>query len=791
MTFRISFIVPLLLAVSTIASSLLIYLDSKRVAENNIRSDVLSQVKMDITRLQNILYNRLTEKDNSYQDARLNLSVTAMVPIIRTLILADENDKILLANRYTLEGSIASRSVNGFDRAIAQKTKLQNIPVVRFLKKNDTILHGYYPVILQLESSYGKPTKRVGVLFTEVNIGSKLSAAYREAAIRSLEFAGVMLFVSVLVAFLLHHLISRRLQILNMASREFAAGKLDTQVNLKGKDELALLGNTFDEMALRIKEDIHRREVDELELRKLNDSLEDRVAERTALLNEAQSIGHIGNWNWDVSSGDLSWSDEIFRIFGYQPGEIQPTYERFMSMIHPDDVARIKKSEQEAFSKGKRHSIDHRIILLNGEERWVHEEAIACLNSQGETVSLSGTVQDITDRKIIENNLIDAKNEAERSNEAKSVFLSHMSHELRTPLNAILGFAQILELDSKSDQQSGFINEITVAGNHLLGLITELLDLGRIEAGRIMIVMESIHLDDVIHEAVKMTRSMMEQNDLSFNLLCESGYQVIADNIRLRQVLVNLLSNAAKYNRKGGSISLSCKQDKDVIKIIITDTGIGIAEQNLPKLFTPFERAGAEFSGVDGTGIGLALSKQLVELMNGRIGVESRQEEGSTFWVELPVAKQMKIHPNKPGNVMLKISDNLHILYIEDNVANVRVVETLLGQFNQLKVISACNGNYGIELARELLPDIILLDIKLPDINGYQVLSMLRNMKITKNIPVIALSADALPLDIERGLEAGFDGYLTKPVELNRLIEVLNKFAGVKKSSFSLPGKKE
>ena len=779
MTIRISLIVPLILIASSILSSILVYVDSKKEAEENIHKEVLSSVKLDVSRLQNILYNLLTERKDGLIDARLNLSVTAMDPLIKSLFLIDENNKIILANRYALEGATITKIIKSFDQFVAQKIKHQNTPYIGFLKDNKNILHGYYPITLNLEDASGLPSKKVGVLFMEVNIKTKLAIAFNEAANRAVKFSVIMLIAAILVAVLLHKIISQRLSILSKASKLLAVGKLDAQVNLQGRDEIAQLGKTFDEMALQIKEDINLQKIAAKKLSAFNEELEKRVLERTALLSDAQSIVHIGNWSWDVASGKIEWSDEIFKIFGYKPNEFVPSYDRFISTIHPHDVDEVKKSVKNALDKGDEYKIDHRILLPNSEERWVHERARVKIDEQGNTIGLSGTIQDITERKLIENNLRETKNEAVRLSETKSDFLSQMSHELRTPMNAILGFSQLLNMQSLSEKQHSFVDEIDVAGKHLLALISDLLDLSHIEAGRTLVVLEKINLRDVISEAAKITESLILENESSLNLNCDSDYKVIADVIRLRQVLVNLLSNAAKYNKKGNEIKVTCSIHEENIKVSVIDKGIGIDSKMMHKLFLPFERVGAEYTGIDGSGIGLTLSKQLIELMHGKIGVESTLGQGSTFWIEIPIAKQRNVNVE---NININNEGNIcNILYIEDNIPNMRVIEEMLGYFDQIKLMSAHSGNYGIELAKEYKPDVILLDINLPDINGYQVLNVLRDNDYTKDIPVIAISVDSMPLDIENGLDAGFDDYLLKPIELDRLVSALNKFGNCRR----------
>jgi len=750
----------------------LVYTDSKRQAETNIRKEVIVQTKLDISRLQNVLYNRLTEKSTNFEEARLNLSVAALDPMIRTLLLTDEHNRIIVANRYLHEGNMVTQVIKWYDQSIAQHVKHSNTLAMDYLPSDDTLLQGYFPVVLQLESEQGMPTKRIGILYVEVSIANKLAAAFNNAANQSLSFAGFMLVISLLVAWLLHQLISKRLNRLGDAAAQLAAGNLDARTSLSSKDELGQLGRAFDDMAARIKSDIQRRQQAEENLRELNETLEERVNERTEQLQEAQRIGHIGNWSWDIASGNIYWSDEIYRIFGYNPDEITPTYERFIETVHPDDVASVKRSEQEAISQGKRHSLDHRIILPTGDERWVHEEAIASFDYAGKPIRLSGTVQDVTERKITEHNLRQAKEEAEQASKAKSVFLSRMSHELRTPLNAILGFAQILQMDTITAEQQNHVGEIIQAGNHLLALISELLDLSRIEAGRLLVVMETINLHEVVAEAINLTHGLMERNQLQLHWTCSEDYNVIADKIRLRQVLVNLLSNATKFNKIGGAISVQCESRDGKIRISIIDTGVGIRPEHMQKLFLPFERMDAEYSGIDGSGIGLALSKQIIELMNGTIGTDSKPGEGSTFWVELQSNDQSTLSDPQLSQ-RPNFDAGCQVLYIEDNISNLRVVEAILRHYPKLKLMSANNGCFGLELANDYIPDVILLDINLPDMSGYDILKALRQSAPTNNIPVIALSADAMPVDIERGLAAGFNEYLTKPIDANKLIDAL------------------
>jgi signal transduction histidine kinase/ActR/RegA family two-component response regulator/putative methionine-R-sulfoxide reductase with GAF domain len=376
--------------------------------------------------------------------------------------------------------------------------------------------------------------------------------------------------------------------------------------------------------------------------------------------------------------------------------------------------------------------------------------------------------------------------EADRANQAKSEFLSRMSHELRTPLNAILGFGQLLQMDPLAPRQSESVGHIVRAGRHLLGLINEVLEISRIEAGHLQLSLEPVPVYETLRQAIELIRPLATGLGASVRAEpIDERLHVLADRQRLQQVLLNLLSNAVKYNRPEGTVDVTCAPGADNrLRIEVTDTGEGIAPDKLARLFTPFDRLGAEASSVEGTGLGLTLSKTLVEAMGGTLDVESRPGAGSTFSVELarvpgPAAiadASRRLDQPSAGDAQQQART---ILYIEDNLSNLRLVEALLRRRPGVTVLSAMQGRVGLELARAHHPDLILLDRHLPDGSGDQVFLDLRNDPATRDIPVVILSADATAGGRRRLLDAGVHAYLTKPLDVHALLAVIDEALGV------------
>jgi len=397
----------------------------------------------------------------------------------------------------------------------------------------------------------------------------------------------------------------------------------------------------------------------------------------------------------------------------------------------------------------------------------------------GKDLCLLTMMVDITARKYAEEEMRKARNEAEKANLAKSEFLSRMSHELRTPMNSILGFAQLMSMGELNPAHKKGVNHIISSGTHLLTLINEILDISRIEAGRITLSLEPVQLSSVIHEMIDIIQPNASKRNLrvEFEQSPSNLLYVKADRQRLKQVLLNLINNAVKYNREEGSVTLRTElhqvfaPDATMVRVSVTDSGVGISQEEFSKLFLPFERIGAERSDTEGTGLGLAVVKKLMDVMGGTVGVESVVGKGSTFWIELPQAegmeKQIARALEASEKDMISREKKGTILYIEDNISNADLVHEILENHRPaIQLVTSMYGSQAVKLASEIHPDLILLDLDLPDMHGSQVLAKLKEDNETCQIPVAIISADAMPQMVEQLMLAGAEDYLTKPLDI-------------------------
>jgi PAS domain S-box-containing protein len=428
----------------------------------------------------------------------------------------------------------------------------------------------------------------------------------------------------------------------------------------------------------------------------------------------------------------------------------------------------------------------------DGSRVWFNAYPTPLFSADGKLLGGINMMLDITERKrldqiVLENNieLKKAKYLADKANLAKSQFLSNMSHELRTPLNAILGFAQLIEASNPppSASQKRSIEQVLQAGWYLLNLINEILDLTLIESGKLSLSIEPVSIADLLLECKTIIEPSARARNLTLDFPeLDDSLHVIADQIRLKQILINLLSNAVKYNREKGKVVVTCSESTEQhLRIAIADTGVGLTPEHIAQLFQPFNRLGRERGPEEGTGIGLVMTKRLTELMGAKINVDSTVGEGTVFWFELERLTQNRINPKNRSShneraLKSLVDENIKhtLLYVEDNPANLMLVEDMIASYPNVTLLSARDGYQAIEIARLAQPDVILMDIHLPGIDGTEVLKMLAKDPLTTHIPVIALSAHAIPRDIESGLRAGFFRYITKPIKLNELMTAIS-----------------
>ena len=561
---------------------------------------------------------------------------------------------------------------------------------------------------------------------------------------------------------------------------------------------------------------IQARELEERErqLRESNQSLARHVELLSASEERFRSLVEtIPDIVYKVdASGHFSFINAAIVQLGYQPNELLGRH--FSELLHPEDaetasaervLPSLEKGEPAPAPKlfDERRTRDRmtvglrvRLLTKNQELKVAEVQALGSelvyveVNSMGmygvsdmatrKYIGSVGVIRDITERLAFEEKLQNSRDEAERASQAKSQFLSNMSHELRTPMNAIIGFAQLLDLDDQLNQdQRENVQEIMKAGRHLLELINDVLDLAKVESGRMDLHLEPAPLQRLVKECLDLLRPLAARREVSLQADIASDAVVLADSVRLKQVLLNLLSNAIKYNKPGGSVHLSVQPVANRLRLAVVDTGRGIPQDRQHELFQPFSRLHAEASPEEGSGIGLAITQRLVELMGGAIGMDSTPDQGSTFWFELLRAEAEPTRtmtlPAPAGNT--EIHGRTHrVLYIEDNPSNLRLVSTIFNQRKHIELLTAPTPQLGIALAQAHQPDLILLDINMPGMSGYEVLDVFKSDPLLDCIPVVALTANAMLRDVERGRQAGFAEYLTKPLDIQTLLGTVDQW---------------
>ncbi|MGB8354574.1 MAG: ATP-binding protein [Chthoniobacteraceae bacterium] len=530
-------------------------------------------------------------------------------------------------------------------------------------------------------------------------------------------------------------------------------------------------------------------------LSQVKERLEKELAEHQSALDAIQrweqvfkNLG-LGMATINSSSDTLLAVNTAFaEMHGYHSQElIGQSLEKLVAPeSQPDLAAHAKNAGQK-----KNYTYESTHIRRDGTSFPVLATSIPVMDANGAVLYRAVNFQDVGDRRKVEESLKLAKEEAEKAIRARTQFLSRMSHELRTPLNVILGFSQLLEMNLADPEHHDSVQHILKAGKHLLSLINEVLDISRIEADKLSLSLQVVPVGEAMLSAMALVRPMALQRHIEFvdQLNSRGVKHVIADNQRLQQVFLNLLSNAVKYNKANGRVTVWCSERADnKLAVSVTDTGSGIPAEKLSQLFTPFERLGADEVGIEGTGLGLALSKRLVELMDGTLEVSSIPGEGSTFSVALPMASSPVQKLGRLADERLTsgeksaLSATCKLLYIEEDMSNVRLVEKLLKPYHKIGLIFAQDGWQGLAIAGKQLPDMILLDLDFPDAEGEKVLQKLREQPETEQIPVVVISADTKPKRIEQMLRLGASHYLVKPIDVNKLLVVIGENIKIKEN---------
>jgi PAS domain S-box-containing protein len=603
------------------------------------------------------------------------------------------------------------------------------------------------------------------------SLASATAAIRRTRMLALAGLSGVLLLI-VLAGVYLVRRVSRPIRRVSTAANALSAGELAARAPEQGPGEVRGLARSFNSMAVSIENGITT-------MRSQNHALTDArdEAERFAQELDAQqeiAVDLIATAGFDGYFKRLNpaWQ----RTLGWSQAEL--CARPFIEFVHPEDRERTVAEAARLAEEGlDTISFTNRYRTSDGSYRWLDWNVRPVIEQK----LLYALARDVTDRMVADEAIRVAHDEAHRANLAKSEFLSRMSHELRTPLNAILGFGQLLEMDGPQGRNGESVAQILHAGRHLLSLIEEVLDISRIEAGTMRMSVEPVDVVSALGDVVALIAPIAVERGVE--VFTERGVvgdcYVLADRQRLRQVLLNLLSNAVKYNRPDGSVHVAFACDEHQVKITVRDTGHGIAAENLAQLFVAFDRLGAERGDVEGTGLGLALSKSLVEQMGGTVHVQSTVGEGSVFTVQLKAAPN-PVDENRLANAYSEgeQSDSVGsgtILHIEDNPANARLVHQAFAGQPDVRLMLAMQGSVGLDLARAHRPDLILLDLHLPDMSGTAVLKALQADAETSDIPVVVMSADATPSQVRALLSTGARAYLTKPLDIREFLALISE----------------
>ena len=537
-------------------------------------------------------------------------------------------------------------------------------------------------------------------------------------------------------------------------------------------------------------QDVTRRYETEKELEQYKNHLEYLVEERTDSLKRAEAIAHVGSWHFDLLKNVLTWSEETYHIFCH-PLDEPVTMELFVSKIHNDDRKKVLEKWNETLKGIPTYEIEHRIVTSQGI-KWVIERAEFVFDNENQAIIAHGAVQDITETKKIEKMLIEAKEKAEAGIKAKSQFLANMSHEVRTPMNAIIGMSKLALQTGLEGKAKNYVKKTHDAAKDLLGILNDILDFSKIEADKLRLSNVHFALKDVIGPVINLVKENAEDKEIIIRVKIDKEVPrfYYADSLRLKQILLNLLNNAIKFSNKNGNVTVGvsvCEESDEeaLIQFKLEDKGIGISEEKQHKLFKSFNQIDNSTTRMyGGSGLGLAICKKISELMGGKIWLKSKEGEGSTFFFTVRMLKsneELIANESKDSDLKIKVAvkklKGLKILVVEDNELNQELVEDLLLSYG-LQIKIANHGQEALTILEQENFDGILMDLHMPVMDGYEATSKIRDQKEYKNLPIIAISANAMEGDREKSITAGLNDHITKPLDPVKLFETMAKYMG-------------
>jgi PAS domain S-box-containing protein len=619
-----------------------------------------------------------------------------------------------------------------------------------------------------------------------------LQQQYYKTAIRNMGAVGIIFAIMLLIAAYVSKYLTTPLRNLASVSKDIP-GRIDRKENLDwpAANTLELaeltdnLSTTADALYSRI-----------VMIEKANRLLEEKVGDRTEELQRQQqrleniiSGTNIGTWEWNVQTGELVLNERWADIIGFTLSELEPiSIESWNAFAHPDDLL-LSGRKLELHFKGELEYYEYECRMKHKDGYWVwvlDRGKVVSWTEEGKPLIMSGTHQDISGRKLQEEELHNAKMQAESANRAKSEFLANMSHEIRTPMNGVMGMTQLLEFTSLTEEQKEYVDALKVSGKNLLSLINNILDLSKVEAGKTVLENSEFSLHHCINDVVLTQKAQIfgKRLSLDVNLADDIPHVLVGDQLRIKQILLNLLGNAIKFTEQGGititAQALERSKTRILVQISICDTGVGISPEALGEIFKPFVQEDSSTTRkFGGTGLGLSICRRLVDLMAGSLTVDSTPGTGSCFKITLPLSVVDVFaahHPSEMSAQLLWSLPSLRILLVEDNLANCAFSESLLQKIGH-EVDVAANGRECLLALDNGVFDVVLMDIQMPSLNGEEALQeiRMREGEGTNHQPVIALTAYSLKGDRERFLEMGFDGYVSKPLELSELVREMKR----------------